>query len=70
MVVESTGNRQVMVSPGIEVESIAPGSGIKYTATVIGGKRLKNGELRFQLSTLYGNDRQTETQELRIATQR
>lgn len=70
MVVESTGNRQVMVSPGIEVESIAPGSGIKYTATVIGGKRLKNGELLFQLSTLYGDDRQTEAQELRIVTQR
>ena len=70
LVTELTGNRQVMVSPGIEVESIAPGSGIKYTATVIGGKRLKNGELLFQLSTLYGNDRQSEAQELRIATMR
>ena len=70
MVVEATGNRNVMVSPGIEVESIAPGSGIKYTATVIATKRLKAGELLFQLSTLYGNDRQSDAQELRIATKR
>lgn len=70
MVVETTGNRYVMVSPGIEVESIAPGSGIKYTASVMAMKRLKAGELLFQLSTLYGNDRQSEVKELNIATQK
>lgn len=70
MVVETTGNRFVMVSPGIEVESIAPGSGIKYTASVMAMKRLKAGELLFQLSTLYGNDRQSEVKELNIATQK
>ena len=70
MVVETTGNRYVMVSPGIEVESIAPGSGIKYTASVMATKRLKAGELLFQLSTLYGNDRQSEVKELNIATQK
>ncbi len=70
MVVETTGNRQVMVSPGIEVESIAPGSGIKYTATVIATKRMKTGELLFELSTLYGNDRRSEAKELRVMTQK
>ena len=70
MVVETTGNRYVMVSPGIEVESIAPGSGIKYTASVMATKRLKAGELLFQLSTLFGNDRQSEVKELRVTTQR
>lgn len=70
MVVETTGNRYVMVSPGIEVESIAPGSGIKYTASVMAMKRLKAGELLFQLSTLYGNDCQSEVKELNIATQK
>lgn len=70
MVVETTGNRYVMVSPGIEVESIAPGSGIKYTASVMAMKRLKAGELLFLLSTLYGNDRQSEVKELNIATQK
>ena len=70
MVVETTGNRYVKVSPGIEVESIAPGSGIKYTASVMAMKRLKAGELLFQLSTLYGNDRQSEVKELNIATQK
>ena len=70
MVVETTGNRYVMVSPGIEVESIAPGSGIKYTASVMATKRLKAGELLFQLSTLYGNDRQSEVKELNIVTQK
>ena len=70
MVVETTGNRYVMVSPGIEVESIAPGSGIKYTASVMAMKRLKAGELLFQLSTLYGNDRQSEVKELNIVTQK
>ena len=70
MVVETTDNRYVMVSPGIEVESIAPGSGIKYTASVMATKRLKAGELLFQLSTLFGNDRQSEVKELRVTTQR
>ena len=42
----------------------------KYTATIIATKRLKAGELLFQLSTLYGNDRQSDAQELRIATKR
>lgn len=70
IVSELTGNRQVMVSPGIEVESIAPGSGIKYTATVIATKRLKTGELLFQLSTLYAGDRQSEAKEMRVATQK
>jgi hypothetical protein len=50
MVKELTGNKHIMVSPGIEVESIAPGSGIRYTAAVVADKKLGNGKAEFQIT--------------------
>ena len=50
VVTELTGNRHILVSPTIEVESIAPGSGIRYTATVVGDRSLKKGTAQFEVS--------------------
>jgi len=61
VVVETSGNKHIMVSPSIEVESIAPGSGIKYTAAVVADKRLKNGTATFEISATHGNQQTTAT---------
>lgn len=55
MVFETTGNRQVKISGTIHVERIMPGKGVRYTAMVKAGKRLKNGVLTFRVYAVSGN---------------
>lgn len=55
MVVETSGNKQVRVSGTVHVESIIPGKGIRYTAMVLAGKRLKGDNLVFRVYALQGN---------------
>lgn len=43
---EVTGNKHVKISPNLRIESIAPHQGIRYTATIVGGKKLKEGEIK------------------------
>ena len=70
-VVESTGNKHIVVSPGIEVESIAPGSGIKYTANVVADKKLNDGQATFKISVEHGNRTKAETsQVINVVTRR
>ena len=54
-VVETTGNKHIYVSPGIHVERIAPGKGIRYTALVKADNRLKNGNITIRISVLQGD---------------
>jgi len=56
-VIETSGNRQIAVSQGIHVERIAPGRGIRYTAMVKAGNRLKNGTSCFRVYVAQGNGR-------------
>lgn len=53
-VVETTGNRRIWISPSIQVESIAPGRGIRYTAVVRAGERLRGKNLRFCAGVVQG----------------
>ena len=46
LVGEVTGNKNVKISPNLRIESIAPYQGIRYTATIVGGKKLKEGEIK------------------------
>lgn len=55
MVVETTGNKHVAVSGTVHVERILPGKGIRYTAVVKAGKRLKDGTLTFRIYAVRGN---------------
>lgn len=57
MVVETTGNKQILISSGIHVESIAPGKGIRYTAMVKAGKRLKGDNAVFRVYAVQGKYR-------------
>lgn len=57
VVIETTGNRQIAISPGIHVERIAPGKGIRYTAMVKAGRKLKDGISCFRVYAAQGNGR-------------
>lgn len=49
VVTELSGNKRIIISPSVCVEKIMPGRGIRYTATVAGAKRLKNGEAAIRI---------------------
>ena len=49
-VTEISGMKHLHISPSILVEQILPGNGVKYTATVTAGKRIKTGTATFRLA--------------------
>lgn len=55
MVVETSGNRQIYISPTIHVERMNPGRGIRYTAMVRAGSKLRDGESCFRVYAVQGN---------------
>lgn len=70
-VIETTGNKHIHVSPSLRVESIAPHTGVRYTATVYGDSRLKDGEAVINVSATQGNRQlTTDIKEFRIKTMR
>lgn len=54
VVMETTANRFITVSPSVNVESIAPGAGIRYTATILASKKLKPADLVFHVAVAKG----------------
>lgn len=59
IVEETSGSKQIYISPSIHVESIAPHRGIRYTAMVKAGNRLKNGTAHFRIRAIQGNEQVT-----------
>ncbi len=71
MVVETTGNKRIYVSNSIHVESIVPGKGVRYTAMVKGGSKLKDGTACFRVYAVQGNGNVvSNVSEFNIATAR
>ena len=69
MVVEATGNRHIFISPGVHVEKIAPGCGIRYTALVKADNRIKVGNVKLCISVIEGNNHKiSKVNEFNIAT--
>lgn len=69
-VVESTGNRHIIISPNMHVESIQPNKGIRYTALVKADNRLKDGSAKFCLSVVQGEKQISKVCEFDIPTVR
>mgnify|MGYP002521611369 FL=1 len=69
-VVEATGNRHIMISPNMHVESIQPGKGIRYTALVKADNRLKDGNAHFCVSVVQGDRKISKVCEFNIPTAR
>lgn len=55
LVTETTGNKRIAVSGTIHVERILPGKGVRYTAMVQAGKRVKGTEAVFRVSAAVGS---------------
>ena len=70
-VVETSGNKHIHISPSILVESIMPGKGVRYTATVRGDKKLKDGTAVIRVAVRQGqNDITSQIKEFTIRTSR
>lgn len=67
-VVEATGNKQIFISPGMHVERLMPGAGIRYTAMLKAGPRLGNGSVRICLSVLQGANAISKVTEFEVPT--
>ena len=54
-VFDTTGNKHIHISPNLHIESIAPNSGVRYTATILADSRLKDGEAVIRVAVAQGN---------------
>lgn len=70
-VIETTGNKRIHISPSIRVESIAPHQGVRYTATVLADKRLKDGAISLKVAVAQnGNEITSQVKEFAVNTRR
>ena len=70
VVKEVTGNKRIMISPGIQVERLGAHKGLRYTAHVMSYKTLKDGTARFSLSVTADNKQATQPIMLSVKTAR
>lgn len=70
-VFDVTGNKHVHISPNLHVESIAPHSGVRYTASVLADSKLKDGTIVIRVGVTQGNREITsQMQEFAVKTLR
>ena len=69
-VVEATGNSHIFISPGMHIEKIEPGKGIRYTALVKADNRLKNGTAKICVSVVQGSNAISKVSEFNIPTKK
>lgn len=70
-VIETTRNKHIHISQSIRVESIEPGKGVRYTATVLADRRLKDGEAVIKVAVAQGDkDITSQVKEFRVETRR
>lgn len=67
---EITGMKHIYISPSVMIEKIAPGEGIRYTATIYGGEKLKNGEVVLRVTVAAGDYSECDWQEFSLPTQK
>ena len=70
-VIETTGNKHIHISPTVRVESIKPHQGVRYTATILADKRLKDGNAVIRVTVTQGqNDIASMAKEFNINCKR
>ncbi|MBR3727065.1 MAG: hypothetical protein IKN21_05695 [Prevotella sp.] len=69
-VVEATGNKHIYISPNMHVERVDPGQGIRYTAMLKAGNRLKNGMARICVSVVQSNRAISKVCEFNVPTRK
>ena len=71
LVYELTGNKYLHISQNLHVESILPGKGIRYTATIKCDSRLRDGTARIRVGVALGNrEIEGQGQDFTISTRR
>ena len=70
MVTEITGMKRIYISPPVMVEQIAPRNGVKYTANISAGDRIKTGDITIRVAVADGNGQQYDWQEFSLSTRR
>ena len=66
---DATGNKHVKVSDNLRIESIGPHQGVRYTASIMADKRLKDGEIIVRLGVVQGGrEVSSQTREFRVPT--
>ena len=69
-VTEITGMKRIYISPPVMVEQIAPRNGVKYTANINAGDRIKTGDITIRVAVADGNGQQYDWQEFSLSTRR
>ena len=54
IVCDVTENKHVKISPNLLIESIGPREGIRYSATILADKKLKDGEIKVMVGVSHG----------------
>jgi hypothetical protein len=68
-VYEVEGNKNLYISPNLHVESIGPRQGIRYTASILADKRLKDGEIIVKIGVAQGGrEINSQTREFKVPT--
>ena len=65
---EMSGLKYLAVSPSAQISYLPQGDRVRYTATIIGGKRLKTGEAKFRVYTTESNGAVSEAHEFTLPT--
>lgn len=61
-------NKHIGISSTVMIEEILPGEGIRYTATIYGKKKLKNGEVLFRVAIAEESGMICDFQEFLLST--
>lgn len=70
-VLDVSENKHIHISPNLHVERIEPNSGIRYTATILADKKLKDGTAVIRVAVAQGNREITsQVQEFTVRTGR
>lgn len=69
-VIETSGNKHIYISPSIHIEKIYPGKGVRYTAMLKAGNRLRPGSVKICCSVLQGGKAISKVSEFNIETRK
>lgn len=70
-VFDVTGNKHIHISPNLHVERIAPNTGVRYTASILADKKLKDGIVVIRVGVAQGNKEITsQMKEFSVQTRR